>query len=153
MKKEDPPHGDRLADDFLNIAVFRVGLRFTNQGSRGKCTCHCDRLRIAAKGVLGMPLSDANLKELETMGAPQVRLHVSQWSGRGLGADIGGFKTGDMLRGDILDWLVAKDRAEKRFQGWMLFWASVQIRSARYECPLWPLADVSITPLNVRFRE
>ena len=84
MKKEDPPHGDRLADDFLNIAVFRVGLRFTNQGSRGKCTCHCDRLRIAAKGVLGMPLSDANLKELETMGAPQVRLHVSQWSGQAL---------------------------------------------------------------------
>lgn len=70
-------------------------------------------------------LSDEQRKELEKMGAANVRMHLLQWPGRGPGADISGFVSGSMNRGDIVDWLAVQDRAERRRQGWILFWAVV----------------------------
>lgn len=70
-------------------------------------------------------LTDNQRDELVAMGPPNVRLHLAQWPGRGPGAAIGGFKCGDINRGDILDWLAIKDRADKRLQYWILFWAIV----------------------------
>ena len=68
-----------------------------------------------------MSLSEANLKELEEMGAQNVVLHLSKCTG----ADIGGFKTGNMARGGIIAWLADKDHAEDRMQRRILFWAVV----------------------------
>jgi hypothetical protein len=69
-------------------------------------------------------LTDDQRAELESMGAPNVPMHLMQWGG-GCGADIGGFKCGNINRGDIVDWLAEQNRAEESRQSWILFWAIV----------------------------
>lgn len=70
-------------------------------------------------------LTDAQRTELKTMGAPNVRLHVAQWPGRGPGSDVPGFKCGAINYGDIFAWLATEDRSERRRQTWILCWAIV----------------------------
>ena len=61
-------------------------------------------------------LTDKQRKELETWGTATVRSHLSSFPGTGAGASIPGFKSGDMTRIDITDWLIKKTKAEQRQQ-------------------------------------
>ena len=69
-------------------------------------------------------LTDAHRAELEEMGAPNVRAHMVHF-GADRGADVGGFKCGNINRGEIVDWLAAKHQHVERRQRWTLFWAVV----------------------------
>ena len=69
-------------------------------------------------------LTETQRKELEDMGAPNVRTHLLQYGGS-RGADIGGFKCGNITRGDIVDWLATQNRIEESRQNRILFWAIV----------------------------
>jgi len=69
-------------------------------------------------------LTDAHRAELEEMGAPNVRAHMVHF-GADRGADVGGFKCGNINRGEIVDWLAAKHQHGERRQRWILFWAVI----------------------------
>jgi hypothetical protein len=63
-------------------------------------------------------------KELDDSGAASIRLKLTQY-GAGRGASIGGFKCGDITRGDIEDWLVEKNAEETALQRGTLRWAKI----------------------------
>jgi hypothetical protein len=63
-------------------------------------------------------------KELDNLGAASIRLKLTQYGG-GRGASIGGFKCGDITRGDIEDWLVEKNAEETALQRGTLRWAKI----------------------------
>lgn len=69
-------------------------------------------------------LTDEQRKELEALGARYVGTKIST-SGAGRGASIGGFKCGEMTRGEIEDWLVEKNSEESKLNRTVLFWERV----------------------------
>ena len=58
-------------------------------------------------------LTNKQREELETWGASTVRSHLAGFP-FGAGASITGFKSGDITRSDITDWLIAKTKLEQR---------------------------------------
>ena len=60
-----------------------------------------------------MTLRPDQLAELEALGPENVRTRLIP--GTGPGACMGGFKTGDMDRGDIEDWLGEKHASQVQF--------------------------------------
>jgi hypothetical protein len=72
-----------------------------------------------------MTLRPDQRAELETLGAPTVRLKLIQPGvGGGRGACVSGFTSGDMDRGDIEDWLAEKYAGQVRVERWVL-WAAI----------------------------
>ena len=69
-------------------------------------------------------LSPDQHSELERMGTENVRSKLTTYGG-GRGAAIGGFRCGDITRGDIEDWLAEKHSSERREQQSTLFWAKI----------------------------
>lgn len=70
-------------------------------------------------------LTDAQRKELETWGSATVRAHLSSFPGTGAGAAIPGFKSGEMTRSDITDWLIQRTKIEQWQQSAILVSAIV----------------------------
>ena len=62
-----------------------------------------------------MPLTEAQRAELEELSPDNVRPKLMQ-AGAGRGAVVPGFKSHDILRGDIEDWLAEKYSEEKRME-------------------------------------
>ncbi len=60
-----------------------------------------------------MALTAEQRKELEALGPENVRTRLIPGTGRG--ASVGGFKTGDMDRGDVEDWLGEKHASKVQF--------------------------------------
>jgi hypothetical protein len=69
-------------------------------------------------------LTEAQRAELKELGAPNVRSHLLLW-GAGRGASVGGFRHGNIDRGDINDWLAEQYRHEASRQWRTLFWAVI----------------------------
>jgi hypothetical protein len=81
--------------------------------------------------MLGEPLTEAQRAELEHMGAKSVRLKIATYGGGHLSM-IGGFRSGDIRRDFIEEWLAEKNGEEKQErdqkalqQTQTLFWAKV----------------------------
>jgi hypothetical protein len=70
-------------------------------------------------------LSDAHRKELKSWGTATVRAHLSSYPGIGGPASVPGFKSGEMTRSDITDWLIERTKAEQRQQAAILISAIV----------------------------
>jgi hypothetical protein len=70
-------------------------------------------------------LTDEQPKELESWGAATVRAHLAAYPKTGTGASILGFKTGEMTRSDITDWLAEQAKVERRQQTTILVSAIV----------------------------
>jgi F0F1-type ATP synthase membrane subunit c/vacuolar-type H+-ATPase subunit K len=62
--------------------------------------------------------------ELEQWGAATVRAHLGGFA-LGAGADIAGFKSGNITRSDITDWLAEKSKKEESKQAAVLLWAKI----------------------------
>jgi hypothetical protein len=62
--------------------------------------------------------------ELEALGPETVRAKLIQ-PGLGRGADLAGFKTGYLTRGDVEDWLTEKYTEEESRQESILRWAKI----------------------------
>lgn len=60
-----------------------------------------------------MTLSNKERDELEALGPMTVRIMLVQ-GGPGRGASIAGFKCGEITKGDIDDWLIEKETAQRR---------------------------------------
>ena len=71
-----------------------------------------------------MPLTPAQRAELEEHGATSIRFKLTQY-GAGRGADISGFKSGIITRGDIEDWLAEEAQREQVQQALTLRWAQI----------------------------
>jgi hypothetical protein len=69
-------------------------------------------------------LSDEQRAELEALGPDTVRTKLIP-TGPGRGASVKGFKTGELTRGDVEDWLAAKYIEEKRIQTGTFQWAKI----------------------------
>ena len=61
-----------------------------------------------------MTLRPDQRAELEALGPESVRIRLMA-AGTGPGACVGGFKTGDMDRGDVEDWLGEKHASKVQF--------------------------------------
>ena len=70
-----------------------------------------------------MTLRPDQRAELEALGPDNVRIRLIG-AGTNIGACVGGFKTGDMDRGDVEDWLAEKYAGQVRVESWTL-WAAV----------------------------
>lgn len=72
-------------------------------------------------------LSKLQISELEALGSDRVRGKLSAWNGGGSGPGslIGGFKSGDMLCGDIDEWLSSKAALENHDKAATLLWAKI----------------------------
>ena len=62
--------------------------------------------------------------ELEQQGPQNIRFRLASYGG-GRGAAIGGFRCGDITRGEIEDWLTEKYQAEAAQQRSTLRWARI----------------------------
>jgi hypothetical protein len=71
-----------------------------------------------------MTLSNEQRAELEALAPATVRFMLIQ-GGPGRGASIGGFKCGDITKGDIDDWLIEKNVEEAAIQRGTLRWAKI----------------------------
>jgi hypothetical protein len=69
-------------------------------------------------------LTDEQRKELEAHGAMSIRFKLMQ-HGAGRGASMSGFKCGDIIRGDIEDWLMEQSKTEAEQQSATLRWARI----------------------------
>ena len=61
-----------------------------------------------------MTLRPDQRTELEALGPESVRIRLMA-AGTNIGACVGGFKTGDMDRGDVEDWLGEKHASKVQF--------------------------------------
>ena len=61
-------------------------------------------------------LSNEQRKELKSWGTATLRAHLASYPITGAGASIPGFKSGEMTRGDITDWLIERTKVEQRQQ-------------------------------------
>jgi len=59
-------------------------------------------------------LTKEQRKELKSWGTATLRSHLSSYPGTGAGASLPGFKSGEMTRSDITDWLIERTKIE----GW-----------------------------------
>ena len=59
-----------------------------------------------------LPLTPPQLAELETLGPYIVRLRLQVAAGRDRNAQLTGFRSGVMTRGDVEEWLSQKDRED-----------------------------------------
>jgi hypothetical protein len=75
-----------------------------------------------------MPLSAQQRAELESLGPATIRAKLNQ-PGTGRGASLFGFKTGveggQLVRGDVEDWLAEKYIEEAATQNSILRWAKI----------------------------
>jgi hypothetical protein len=71
-----------------------------------------------------MTLTAEQRTELEALAPASVRLMLLH-GGPGRGASIGGFKCGDITKGDIDDWLIEKNVEESAVQLGTLRWAKI----------------------------
>jgi predicted acylesterase/phospholipase RssA len=71
-----------------------------------------------------MTLRPDQRAELEALGAENVRIRLMV-AGTNIGACVGGFKTGDMDRGDVEDWLGKKHASKVHFDRVVLLAAIV----------------------------
>jgi hypothetical protein len=71
-----------------------------------------------------MALSPEQKSDLEALGAATVRMKLIQ-SGAGRGAALAGFKSGNITRGDVEDWLAEQNAKEDRRQIVTLCWARI----------------------------
>jgi hypothetical protein len=69
-------------------------------------------------------LTRAQRDELEEQGAQNVRFKLASYGG-GRGAAIGGFRCGDINRGEIEDWLAEKYQREAAQQRSTVRWAKI----------------------------
>jgi hypothetical protein len=69
-------------------------------------------------------LTDEQRAELESHDPATVRTKLIQ-AGPGRGASVSGFKTGELTRGDVEDWLVEKHIEQVRVQDSTLRWAKI----------------------------
>jgi hypothetical protein len=69
-------------------------------------------------------LSRAQRDELGKQGAQNIRFKLASYGG-GRGAAIGGFRCGDISRGEIEDWLAEKYHREATQQRSTLRWAQI----------------------------
>ncbi len=58
-------------------------------------------------------LSREQRNELKSWGTATVRFHLASFPGTGAGASIPGFKSGEMTRSDITDWLIERTKIEQ----------------------------------------
>jgi hypothetical protein len=70
-------------------------------------------------------LSREQRKELKSWGAATLRSHLASYPGASPGASIPGFKSGEMTRSDITDWLIERTKIEQRQQTAILISAIV----------------------------
>ena len=61
-------------------------------------------------------LTPEQRKELKSWGSATLRAHLTSYPSSGPGASIPGFKSGEMTRSDITDWLVERTKPEQRQQ-------------------------------------
>lgn len=71
-----------------------------------------------------MALSEEDRKELESMGAANVRMHLQSFPSTGTGAAIP-FKKGHLTKGDVIEWLSEQHRTEEAYQTSTLRWARI----------------------------
>jgi hypothetical protein len=71
-----------------------------------------------------MELTPEQRRELENLGAATIHFKLLH-SGAGRGAAVGGFRCGEITRGDIEDWLGEKISEETALQASTLFWARI----------------------------
>jgi hypothetical protein len=71
-----------------------------------------------------MALTEKQRADLEALGAATVRMKLVQ-SGAGWGASLSGFKSGDITRGDVEEWLAQENKKEERRQVDTLRWAKI----------------------------
>jgi hypothetical protein len=69
-------------------------------------------------------LTRAQRDEIEEQGAQNVRFKLASYGG-GRGAAIGGFRCGDINRGEIEDWLAEQYQREAAQQRSTLRWAQI----------------------------
>jgi hypothetical protein len=74
-------------------------------------------------------LTRAQKDELEQQGAQNIRFKLASYGG-GRGAAIGGFRCGDISRGEIEDWLAEKYQREAAQQCSTLRWARIAALAA-----------------------
>jgi hypothetical protein len=70
-------------------------------------------------------LSREQRKELKSWGTATLWSHLASYPGTGAGASIPGFKSGEMTRSDITDWLIERTKVEQRQQTAILVSAMV----------------------------
>jgi hypothetical protein len=61
-------------------------------------------------------LNHEQRKELKSWGTATLRSHLASYPSTGPGASIPGFKSGEMTRSDITDWLIERTKIEQRQQ-------------------------------------